>query len=234
QNAPSRAAPDATLHHDASATTALGSAQPLHDHRVSLRFRDAPLGDALAEIAARARLHLIYSPDLIPADRRVSLTLEDVPALEAMRRVLAGQGIRMLTSRNAVVLVPGEEVERPAPARQGTGEIVGRVTDAATGAVISAVSIVVEGTNRGAWSDAGGRYPLAGGLGGQRRRRGGEWRGVERWWRRLRHRRRAGRQAARLRRQHLAGRARGAGSRRTARASGSVLFAAPPSERCGP
>src|SRR5690606_17984053 len=169
QNAPSRAAPDATLHHDASATTALGSAQPLHDHRVSLRFRDAPLGDALAEIAARARLHLIYSPDLIPADRRVSLTLEDVPALEAMRRVLAGQGIRMLTSRNAVVLVPGEAVERPAPARQGTGEIVGRVTDAATGAVISAVSIVVEGTNRGALSDAGGRYRIAGVPAGKQR-----------------------------------------------------------------
>src|SRR5690606_36957264 len=45
----------------------------------------------------------------------------------------------------------------------------GRVTDAATGAVISAVSIVVEGTNRGALSDAGGRYRIAGAPAGKQR-----------------------------------------------------------------
>lgn len=155
----------AAAHIETSATMGLDPDSHVAERRLTLTFRDVPVADVLAEIAAAAGFHLIYSPDLFPADRRVSLTLEDVPVFEAIRRVLDGREVRILSSRNTVVLArvePGEPPEPRAAARDRVGEISGRVTDAVTGAALSAVSIVIEGTDRGALTDAAGRYRITG------------------------------------------------------------------------
>lgn len=56
----------------------------------------------------------------------------------------------------------GELDKERKKSRKQEGAVTGRVTDAATGAVLSGVSIVIEGTPRGAVTDARGRYRIGG------------------------------------------------------------------------
>jgi iron complex outermembrane receptor protein len=53
---------------------------PPLDRRISLHERDVSLRDALDRLAAAARMHLAYSADLLPLDRRVCATYRSVAA----------------------------------------------------------------------------------------------------------------------------------------------------------
>ena len=60
---------------------------PLQRH-VTLDLHDVSLLAALREIDRQAALHLNYSERTIPADRRVTIVVRDIPAREALARLL--------------------------------------------------------------------------------------------------------------------------------------------------
>jgi hypothetical protein len=68
------------------------AAAPLQRH-VTLDLHDVSLLAALREIDRQAALHLNYSERTIPADRRVTIVVRDVPAREALARILRGTGV---------------------------------------------------------------------------------------------------------------------------------------------
>ena len=74
---------------------------------VSLAVTDAPLSDVIASIAKQASLSLTYDPSLIGLERKISISLTQTPAAQAILRVLENAPIQaMVSSSGQVVLVP--------------------------------------------------------------------------------------------------------------------------------
>src|SRR5512142_2015766 len=86
----------------AAATTPCGSATahsvaaraepwpaPL-DRRISLHIRDLPLRDALDRLAATAHLRFSYNDELLPLDRQVCESFENVAVGDALAELLKG------------------------------------------------------------------------------------------------------------------------------------------------
>jgi iron complex outermembrane receptor protein len=81
-------------------------APPL-DRIVSVRIADAPVRDALDQVAGLAKVQLSYSNDLLPAGRRVCLTLQRVPVGAVLESLLSGSTLRpIVLGASQVVLAP--------------------------------------------------------------------------------------------------------------------------------
>jgi iron complex outermembrane receptor protein len=81
-------------------------APPL-DRIVSVRVTDAPVREALDQVAGLAKLELSYSNDLLPSGRRVCLALQKVPVGAVLESLLSGSTLRPIVLGTAqVVLAP--------------------------------------------------------------------------------------------------------------------------------
>ena len=128
---------------------------------VTLDLEGAPLQAAIEEIASRAGIPLAYRPGLLPADRRVSLRAERIPAGEAFRSVLAGTPLAVRVGpAGHLSLVASQPGSTRAEALVGT--ISGRVVDASTQGPLAGANVVVAGTQRGTLTDSDGRFLLTG------------------------------------------------------------------------
>lgn len=85
-------------------------AAPL-DRIVTVRMPDAALRDALDRVAALANVELSYSNELLPAGRRVCLTLDRVAVGAVLETLLAGTTLRaIVVGSTQVVLAPSRPV----------------------------------------------------------------------------------------------------------------------------
>ncbi|HEY8468097.1 MAG TPA: TonB-dependent receptor, partial [Longimicrobiales bacterium] len=142
-----------------------GGLQAIHDaadplqRPVTVDALNAPLGEVLAQISTQADLALIYGTDIVPVDRRVTVRFREMPAGDALRRVLAGLDIDIThAGRSQVVLAKRERpAERAAPAQE-TGRVAGRVTEEGTGNPIAAAEVWLAGTSWRALTGADGRF----------------------------------------------------------------------------
>lgn len=125
---------------------------------VTLRLVDAPLAQALEEIARSAGLNLGYPAELVPAGARVTLDVQGRPAGEVLATALRGTDLELRTTRSGHATL----VRRPrgAPSQPSTGTVTGRVTSAETGAALAGASVRVEGTALGTLTDGSGNYRL--------------------------------------------------------------------------
>jgi iron complex outermembrane receptor protein len=99
-------------------------APPL-DRLVNVRMTDTPLRDAIDQIAMLAKVELSYSGEMLPAGRRVCLTLQRVPVGAVLESLLAGSTLRPIVLGTAqVVLAPTRpsagSAEAPAVARHAS------------------------------------------------------------------------------------------------------------------
>jgi hypothetical protein len=100
--------------------------------RVTLRLDAVPLDQALGEIAVRADLALVFSRDVLPPSRRVTLCRRGMPAGDALRAVLADAGLEILalSTGQVVVVRAGSAQARPQPPARV--RVSGYVRNAAT------------------------------------------------------------------------------------------------------
>lgn len=151
------------------------SGHPVLSQAVSLRLDDVPLSEALKAIAAAARVPIAFSPDIIASDRPISLDLTRSQLGKALREALRDSDLAVAVSPGGqVVIIPGGTATLPvapalaplghisvAPPAGTQGTLTGRVSDAITEAPIAGATVVVEGTQQSALTDAGGRYEIA-------------------------------------------------------------------------
>ena len=128
--------------------------------RVSLELRGVSLDAALKALTNRAGLRITYSRAVLPAGKRVTISARDVAVVTAMTEMLFRSGLDVVVDRDgALALVVCRHPPAPLEAEvQDTGTVVGRVTDKGTGAALVGATVVVEGTERSATTDADGRY----------------------------------------------------------------------------
>ncbi len=127
---------------------------PLH-RTVGLELTDVTLREALNQLQRATAASLIYSPDLVPVNRRVSCPCVNRTLGDALRLLLEGTGLVFDALGNQVRISP-----RRAEGRESTlGVIVGAVTNRETGAPIPN-ALVQLSDGRGALSNENGRFIL--------------------------------------------------------------------------
>ncbi len=123
--------------------------------RVSLDLRNAPITGALREVARQTGLHLSYSPELIPAESRVTIRVEELSVAAALTEVLLGTQLDVeLTAADQATLVPRTR-SRAEPAT-----VTGTVR-AETGEAIPSATVVIQSLNLGTMTDEQGRYSIS-------------------------------------------------------------------------
>ncbi len=119
-------------------------AAPL-DRIVSVKLPDEALRDALDHVAALAKVELSYSNELLPAGRRVCLTLDRVPVGAVLETLLAGTTLRpIVVGSTQVVIAPS----RPAAPVSSSATLSSTAVPIRSASVLDRV--VVTGTPDGA------------------------------------------------------------------------------------
>ena len=130
---------------------------PALGRRIALDLHDASVTDALAAIAARSGVRLVYTEDVLARAGRVTLQAGAITTAAALTDVLVGAGVDLVFSEDGdeAVLVRSAQ---PAPRQLGT--IVGRVTDARSREGIPGAAVHIEGGNQGAITGQDGAYRI--------------------------------------------------------------------------
>jgi iron complex outermembrane receptor protein len=76
------------------------------DRPVTLRAREVTLRDALDRLSAAAKVRLSYSPDLLPLDRRVCISISRQPLGDALALLVGTAGAEPVVIGGQVVLAP--------------------------------------------------------------------------------------------------------------------------------
>jgi hypothetical protein len=129
--------------------------QALLERVVALDLTDVTLSDALNQIRRSTGIGLVYSPDLLPGDRRVSCPCQESTVGEALEIILRGTNLTFSATATQLRIVPRPEGPQGAPA----GSIAGLVRDAADGAPVPS-ALVQLSDGRGSLTNENGRFIL--------------------------------------------------------------------------
>ncbi|MGW8268466.1 MAG: carboxypeptidase regulatory-like domain-containing protein, partial [Longimicrobiales bacterium] len=127
----------------------------LLDRVVGLELRDVTLTEALAQIRRSTGIGLIYSPDLLPGDRRVSCPCQESTVAEALEEILRGTSLTFSASDTQVRIVPRPQLREGPP----VGSVAGVVQDAEDGSPV-ANALVQLSDGRGSLTNENGRFIL--------------------------------------------------------------------------
>ena len=143
------------------------TAQELLERRISIQATNQHINLVLSEIEKTAEVKFSYSPNLIRASRKITVTVSN----EKLSAVLD----KLLTPQNLTYEIVGRQIilKRETTEKQTTGQpesaaepllppaqtITGTVSDV-DGSGLPGVSILVKGTQRGTTTDPNGKYKL--------------------------------------------------------------------------
>src|SRR5699024_3471726 len=118
------------------------------DKNISVDFENVPLSAAVMVVARKAELKLVFSSDLIPDDKRVTMHKTNVSVEKAMWTLLKDTGLRFaISSKKHLVLMKREKVQEAEQNYiQETGIIIGTVFNAETGEPLPGASVYLEDT----------------------------------------------------------------------------------------
>ena len=119
---------------------------------VSVELRDVPFVQALKEIAFQGNLRVLFTQNLVPADKRVTLTIANAPLARVIEEVLRDTDLGYtVTESGLLVLSPKEPQEQPTTVR-------GKVTDGKTGDGLPGANVYIRALGLGVSADATGAY----------------------------------------------------------------------------
>ena len=130
---------------------------PALSRRISLDLHDASVSDALAAIAQRSGVRLVYTEDVVASARPVSLEAKTITTAAALTDVLVGAGVDVVFSESGDQAVLVRSAQH-APRQLGT--IVGRVTDARSREGVPGAAVHIEGGSQGAITGQDGAYSI--------------------------------------------------------------------------
>lgn len=133
---------------------------------VSLHLDHVPLAAAISVIRRQSGVNIGFSQNILPSDRYVSVQVENVTVSEALRVVLRGTDVKITQLPDGkLLLFKGS----PADAVQGSGTVVGTVTDAKTVRPLRGAIVTIDDTIKRAVTGDDGRYRITGVSGGAHR-----------------------------------------------------------------
>ena len=142
-----------------SSVRMMAAARSFDQSLVTLKAKDASLGDVLWEIHKQTDFTFIYSTDDIERVVLTSLDLRDVPLQEALKACLGSNGLTYTVRGEVITIKPAPSSVKPEgeTEREKTKNYTGSVVDDA-GIPVAGANILIKGTGIGSVSDAEGNF----------------------------------------------------------------------------
>lgn len=142
------------------------AAQDLLHRKVSLEVNEQEVKAVLRQLEKQVEVRFMYSPQVVPASRKVSLKVSNQPLADVLTSLLRPLDVVYEVRGKQILLdkVPTpDQTAVPSAAKayeSAARTITGTVTDAENRQAIPGVTVVVKGTTKGTTTDGNGEYTL--------------------------------------------------------------------------
>ncbi|KAB7733160.1 SusC/RagA family TonB-linked outer membrane protein [Rudanella paleaurantiibacter] len=143
--------------------------QDLLQRPVTINVQAVPMKTALKELERLTEVRIVYSPNTVPANRRVSLSLTNQRLAVALETLLKPVGLNYQVLSGQVLITTQPPAPQPTPDNgQALNESVAPAERIVTGTVtdekgerLPGVTVVVKGLQRGATTNVEGQYRVS-------------------------------------------------------------------------
>jgi TonB-linked SusC/RagA family outer membrane protein len=145
-------------------------AQELLLRKVSIEAQQKTIRSILAELAAAENVKFVYSKELLPVDRKITLSARNKNMSEVLDQIFSPDNISYKIVRNRIILKPvGREPSSGLSQDDGTplaatknavDKTIKGVVTSGTKETLPGVNITIKGTTRGTSTDVNGAYSL--------------------------------------------------------------------------
>ena len=125
--------------------------------KVSILFKDAAIEEVIKAVEAQSGYVVVYNNTLLKTVKRVTVTLRNVNAVEALNEALKGSGLHCKLVENFLVIA--KDNVKTAPEDDKGRRIEGKVTDKDK-MPLPGVTVLVKGTKLGVVTDTAGKFQL--------------------------------------------------------------------------
>jgi TonB-linked SusC/RagA family outer membrane protein len=124
------------------------------DNKISLDIKNMEFRKVLTLLQKKGRIHLLYSNEMLPVGKEISLTARDEGVLEVLQKVLVNTDLQyqVLNEELVVLTLRGAEL-RNVPVK-------GRITDE-KGQPLHGVTVAVEGAKTAVTTNANGEFEIS-------------------------------------------------------------------------
>ncbi len=139
-------------------------AQEILSQRVTLEAQNRKLTTVLQTLEKETKVRFSYIPQLIPAEKRLSITAKNETLGSVLNRLLTPHRLTYEVSGNFIVLKKAETSQISSERETGTPQsvditVTGTVSDE-RGGPLPGVSVVLKGTQRGTTTNTSGEFTL--------------------------------------------------------------------------
>ncbi|MEQ9309541.1 MAG: TonB-dependent receptor [Balneolaceae bacterium] len=128
---------------------------------ITLEKQNVLIGDALKEIAKKAKLGIAFNSDLQILKKNININLKSASVGFALQTVLLGTDYEVAISKNREIVLIKKEPYAKKEIADDNFTVRGIVTDAETGEPLPAVNVFVQGTTVGVSTEVDGTYELS-------------------------------------------------------------------------
>lgn len=125
--------------------------------KVSILFKDAAIEEVIKAVEAQSGYVVVYNNTLLKTVKRVTVTLRNVNAVEALNEALKGSGLHCKLVEDFLVIA--KDNVKAAPEDDKGRKIEGKVTDKDK-LPLPGVTVLVKGTKLGVVTDTAGKFQL--------------------------------------------------------------------------
>ena len=125
--------------------------------KVTILFKDAAIEEVIKAVEAQSGYVVVYNNTLLKTVKRVTVTLRNVNAVEALNEALKGSGLHCKLVENFLVIA--KDNVKTAPEDDKGRRIEGKVTDKDK-MPLPGVTVLVKGTKLGVVTDTAGKFQL--------------------------------------------------------------------------
>ncbi|MDJ1469643.1 SusC/RagA family TonB-linked outer membrane protein [Xanthocytophaga flava] len=141
-----------------TASYAKATSQNILDNTISISLKNVTLRQSLTILSEKANCEFIYSPSLLPADKKVSVNYENRKLRNILDDLLKPYYV-IYESSDSYIFIKEKPKSTGTSANKPQGTVTGKVTDE-KGQPLPGVSVSVKGTTTGSISDAQGNYSV--------------------------------------------------------------------------
>ena len=125
--------------------------------KVSILFKDAAIEEVIKAVEAQSGYVVVYNNTLLKTVKRVTVTLRNVNAVDALNEALKGSGLHCKLVEDFLVIA--KDNVKAAPEDDKGRKIEGKVTDKDK-MPLPGVTVLVKGTTGGVVTDTDGKFQL--------------------------------------------------------------------------
>lgn len=130
----------------------------LHAQKISLQEKNATIEDVFHQIEKQSGYFFTYTREQLSGAVPVTVNLKNVSLREALDECLKSQPVTYEISGTSII------IRRKMPVPEYPASLIptisGKVTDAEDGSYLNGATILIKGSNKGSFSDAGGNFIL--------------------------------------------------------------------------